>query len=155
LLDGAWTANVSQNGLVVRKLAQVLPTLRGVRVAIFGLTYKPETSTLRRSASIDVIADLNKAGAVINAHDPRADRTELAAHAGFAFFEDPMAAVAAAEALVLMTPWQQYRDVDFRSVKQRMARPYVLDTAGFWDAQQLMELGFTYDDIGRGRHPVA
>jgi UDPglucose 6-dehydrogenase len=155
LLDGAWAANIGQNSLVVRKLAQVMPALRGARVAIFGLTYKAETSTLRRSASMEVIGDLAKAGAVITAHDPRADRDELAARTDFTFFEDPLAAVADAEALVLMTPWSEYRDIDFRDVKNRMARPYVLDTAGLWDAERLMGLGFTYDDIGRGRHPVA
>jgi UDPglucose 6-dehydrogenase len=152
LLDGAWTSNAEQNRLVVRKLERMLPEIRGARVAVLGLTYKPDTSTLRRSAAMEVIADLGKNGAVITAHDPKVDRQELKAHAGFTFCDDPLDALTRADALVLMTPWKEYRDIDFDSVKRRMANPYVLDTAGMWDADRLTALGFVYDDIGRGRH---
>jgi UDPglucose 6-dehydrogenase len=151
LLDGAWKANTEQNKLVVRKLASVIPQLRDARVAVLGLTYKPDTSTLRRSAAIEVIGDLVARGVKVSAHDPLADRDELKAHGEFAFAENPLAAVEGAEALVLMTPWKDYKGLDFAAVKQRMARPYVLDTAGLWDADHLTALGFVYDDIGRGR----
>jgi UDPglucose 6-dehydrogenase len=152
LLDGAWNANAEQNRLVVRKLKRVLGELRGARVAVLGLTYKADTSTLRRSAAMEVIADLVEAGAIVSAHDPRANRDELMAHSGFAFFDTPLAAIGQANALVLMTPWSEYRNLDFKNIKHRMTKPYVLDTAGLWDAEQLIALGFTYDDIGRGRH---
>ena len=151
LLDGAWKANTEQNHLVVRKLASVIPQLRNARVAVLGLTYKPDTSTLRRSAAIEVIGELVAHGVKVSAHDPLADRDELKAHGEFAFADDPLAAVEGAEALVLMTPWKDYKGLDFVAVKQRMARPYVLDTAGLWNADQLTALGFVYDDIGRGR----
>ena len=151
LLDGAWAANAEQNRLVVRKLERALPELRGARVAVLGLTYKADTSTLRRSAALAVIADLAAAGAVVSAHDPRADREELRAAAGFTFHEDPLDAIADAAALVLMTPWSSYRDLDFAEVRRRMAGRYVLDTAGLWDAGRLEQLGFAYDEIGRGR----
>ena len=151
LLDGAWKANEEQNRLVVRKLESVIPNLRGARVTILGLTYKPDTSTLRRSAAMEVIADLVGRGATVNAHDPLADREELKTHPEFTFFEDALPAVEGADALVLMTPWKDYKGLDFAAIKQRMAKPYVLDTAGLWNADQLNALGFVYDDIGRGR----
>jgi UDPglucose 6-dehydrogenase len=151
LLDGAWKANEEQNRLVVRKLASVIPNLRGARVTVLGLTYKPDTSTLRRSAAMEVIADLLSRGAAVSAHDPLADREELKTHAEFKFFEDALSAVEGADALVLMTPWKDYKGLDFAAIKQRMAKPYVLDTAGLWNADQLTALGFVYDDIGRGR----
>jgi UDPglucose 6-dehydrogenase len=153
LLDGAWIANERQNSLVVRRLAQVVPDLAKARVAVLGLTYKTDTSTLRRSAALEVIGDLVKKGAMVNAHDPRADRHEIRTHTEFTFFEDPLAAVRDTDALVLMTPWADYRRLDFNAVKARMAMPYVLDTAGLWDADKLTDLGFAYDEIGRGRHP--
>jgi UDPglucose 6-dehydrogenase len=155
LLDGAWAANAGQNRLVVRKLAQALPDLANARVAVLGLTYKADTSTLRRSAALEVIGDLVRQGAKVNAHDPRADRDEVAAHSEFTFFDDPIAAVSGADALVLMTPWADYRELDFAAIKKRMANPYVLDTAGLWNAEKLSGLGFAYDEIGRGRHPRA
>ena len=151
LLDGAWRGNEEQNRLVLRKLSRVLPSLRGARIAVLGLTYKPDTSTLRRSAAMAVIADLVRAGATVGTHDPRVDRDELKSHSGFAFHEDPLDAVTGAEALVLMTPWKDYRDLDFQDVKRRMAGVYVLDTAGLWDADRLRQQGFAYDEIGRGR----
>ena len=151
LLDGAWASNVAQNGLVLRKLAQALPALAGARVAVLGLTYKPDTSTLRRSAAIEVIADLAAAGARVSAHDPRADRDDLKTYDDFTFYEDPLAALAGAEALVLMTPWNDYRRLDFAIVRERMAGTYVLDTAGLWDADAVAKSGLAYDEIGRGR----
>jgi UDPglucose 6-dehydrogenase len=155
LLDGAWRGNEEQNRLVLHKLSRALPGLSGARIAVLGLTYKPDTSTLRRSAAIAVIADLINAGAEVGTHDPRADRDELRACGGFAFHEDPMSAVSGADALILMTPWREYRDLDFQEVKRRMKGAYVLDTAGLWQADRLKELGFAYDEIGRGRQGPA
>ncbi len=151
LLDGAWAANAEQNRMVVRKLGRALRELRGARIAVLGLTYKPDTSTLRRSAALEVIAELASAGAVVHAHDPRADRGELRGQPGFTFHDDPLDAVSGADAVVLMTPWASYRELDFGEVRRRMTGSYLLDTAGLWDAEALVALGFAYDDIGRGR----
>jgi UDPglucose 6-dehydrogenase len=135
----------------VRKLSQALPALKGARIAVLGLTYKADTSTLRRSAALEVIADLVAAGAVVSAHDPRADRDELKTYDGFRFHEDPLDAVSDAAALILMTPWNDYHGLDFAEVRRRMAGRYVLDTAGLWDANTVAGFGLTYDEIGRGR----
>lgn len=151
LLDGAWAANAEQNRLVLRKLAHVLPTLHDARIAVLGLTYKADTSTLRRSAALEVIGDLVAAGAVVSAHDPRADREELKSYDGFQFHEDPLDAVSGAAALILMTPWGDYRALDFSEVRRRMNGRYVLDTAGLWNADAVTATGLTYDEIGRGR----
>jgi UDPglucose 6-dehydrogenase len=151
LLDGAWEANAEQNRLVLRKLALALPTLKGARVAVLGLTYKADTSTLRRSAALEVIGDLVAAGAVVSAHDPRADREELKSYSGFSFFEDPLDALAGAAALILMTPWSDYKTLNFADVRERMAGDYVLDTAGLWNPEAVRDSGLTYDEIGRGR----
>jgi UDPglucose 6-dehydrogenase len=155
LLDGAWAANAEQNRLVLRKLGDALPALKGARVAVLGLTYKADTSTLRRSAALEVIADLVAAGAVVSAHDPRADRDEVDACEGFAFHEDPLDAVSGAAAVVLMTPWADYRTLDFPEVRRRMHGSYVLDTAGLWDADAVNASGLNYDEIGRGRRRKA
>lgn len=151
LLDGAWEANAEQNRLVLRKLTQMLPALKGAHVAVLGLTYKADTSTLRRSAALEVIGDLVAAGAIVSTHDPRADREELKSYSGFSFFEDPLDALDGVEALVLMTPWSDYKTLDFADVRSRMAGDYVLDTAGLWNADAVKAGGLTYDEIGRGR----
>jgi UDPglucose 6-dehydrogenase len=151
LLDGAWHSNIAQNELVLRKLKRVLGEIRGTRVAVLGLTYKPDTSTLRRSASLAVIADLVEAGASVSAHDPQADREELASYHGFTVHDVAYEALHGAQALVLMTPWPEYRDLDFGQIRPMMKHPYVFDSAGLWDGAALTALGFTYEAIGRGR----
>jgi UDPglucose 6-dehydrogenase len=151
LLDGAWMSNMAQNKLVLRKLTRSLGDLAGARVAVLGLTYKPDTSTLRRSPSLEVIGDLVRAGAAVTAHDPQADRAELAAHPELTAFDDPYAAIEGSQALVLMTPWRDYRDLDFARVRALMKGNYVLDSAGLWDGEAPTMAGFAYEDIGRGR----
>jgi len=152
MLDGVQVSNQAQNATVVQRLQRAFGNgLAGRRIAVLGLTYKPDTSTLRRSASLEVVAGLARAGAVVTASDPRADRGELSACTTFAFFEDPYDAVQDADALVLMTPWKQYKDLDFRRIKERMRRPLVFDTANLWSAGDLVGRGIEYLDIGRGR----
>jgi UDPglucose 6-dehydrogenase len=118
---------------------------------VLGLTYKPDTSTLRRSAALDVIAELIGVGAVVTAHDPKADAEEVRAVSACTVRADPLAALEGADALVLMTPWSDYKDLDFEAAKRSMAGTYVLDTAGLWDGKQVSAAGLIYDEIGRGR----
>jgi len=153
LLDGVWTANQSQNGLVLRKLRKAFGDLAGRRVTVLGLTYKPDTSTLRRSAALDVIADLVRNNVRVSAHDPRADREELARHREFAFHENVYDAIRGAEALVIMTPWPEYRNLDFKKVHEMMSRALVVDAHNMLDAEALTAMGYTYLDVGRGRQP--
>ncbi|MHB1557596.1 MAG: UDP-glucose dehydrogenase family protein [Isosphaeraceae bacterium] len=153
LLDGAWESNGRQNQLVVRKLKKAFDGrgLFGVRAAVLGLTYKPNTSTLRRSASLEIIGDMAGEGMIVAAHDPKADRDELAEQRDFQFAEDVYDAVEGADALVLITPWPEYKSLDFARVRRLMSRPMVIDTANLLDARSMERLGFTYLDIGRGR----
>jgi UDPglucose 6-dehydrogenase len=152
MLDGVWISNQAQNDMVVHRLKGLFSNkLKGRRIAVLGLTYKPDTSTLRRSAALEVIDGLVRAGANVSASDPRADPGELQALTAFRFFEDPYDAVEGADALVLMTPWKQYKDLDFEDIKTRMRRPVVFDTANMWSAGDLIQRGIEYLDIGRGR----
>lgn len=154
LLDGAWTSNTIQNGLVLRKLRQALGELRGRRVAVLGLTYKPDTSTLRRSASLAIIGELAEAGVVVHAHDPKADRAELAEHNTFAFFEDPYEAARGCDALVLITAWKEYQALDFARLGEAMPGRFFIDVNNLYDAEKLHAAGWTYLDIGRGHRAV-
>ena len=151
MLDGVWTSNQQQNRLVLRKLRKKLGNLAGRRVAVLGLTYKPDTSTLRRSAALEIIGDLAREKISVKAHDPKADRGELKSLSGFAFCEDVYEAVEGAEALVLITPWKEYKALDFDRVKKTMSVPFIIDTANLLDGERLVKMGFVYMDIGRGR----
>jgi UDPglucose 6-dehydrogenase len=151
-LDGTWNSNQQQNKLVVRQLKKHFGgSLTGRKICVLGLTYKADTSTLRRSAALEVIADLVSEGAEISASDPKADRNELKNYTGFTVFDDPVAAAKNADALVLMTPWADYTSLDFASVKNAMKGSLVFDTANLWKADAVIATGLKYLDIGRGR----
>lgn len=152
-LDGLMTSNRQQNAMVVRKLRAVFASLEGHRIAVLGLTYKPETSTLRRSAALEIIDDVIGHGAHVVAHDPGADPDEVAAHTGFEFVPDVYKALEGAEALVLITGWAEYRALDFELIRSLMTRPYILDANNFLDGESLRSLGFSYDGTGRGQGP--
>lgn len=150
-LDGVWAANQYQNDLVVRRLEKWFPSLKNLRVAVWGLTYKPGTSTLRRSAALDLIRQLTLKGAAVRTHDPKADRDEIRKFTNFAFFENPYDAVNEADVLVVMTGWEDYSTLDFTEVKKRMKHPLLLDTNNMFDRIKLMEAGIRLCGIGRGQ----
>jgi UDPglucose 6-dehydrogenase len=150
LLDGVMTSNRNQNSIVVKRLLGLFGDLDGRRIAVLGLTYKPDTSTLRRSVALEIIDDITSAGGQVVAHDPGADPAELSANASFEFTQDVYEAVRDAEALVLITGWATYRDLDFGRINSLMARPYLLDPGNFLDGENLKERGFTYRGTGRG-----
>lgn len=151
MLDGIWESNKIQNRLVIRKLKRVFGKLENVPVTVLGLTYKPDTSTLRRSVSLEIIGDMLAVHMKVRAHDPKADRSEVVAHKEFKFFEDAYEALKGAQAMVLITGWADYKKLDFERVKKAMARPVIIDVNNMLDADRLQSLGFTYLDIGRGR----
>ncbi len=151
LLDGAWNSNQQQNRLVVRKLKKALGKLTGRKVAVLGLTYKPDTSTLRRSVALEIIGDLVREKAAVSAHDPKADRGEVAAQSGFQFFDDPYAAAEGVDALVVITGWPEYKTLDFQKIKKAMAGAVLIDCNNMLDGDALARLGFAYLNVGRGR----
>lgn len=151
MLDGVWAANRQQNRLVMRKLKRIFGDLAGVRACVLGLTYKPDTSTLRRSAAIEIIAEMVQAGMSVAAHDPKADRAEVARHKEFSFFEDAYDAVRGAQVMVIITGWPEYRKLDFGRVKGLMEKPVIIDVNNMLKADELEAAGFNYLDVGRGR----
>lgn len=150
LLDGVWEANARQNGMVLRKLLKQFGTLKSIRVAVLGLTYKPGTSTLRRSAALEIIGQLVREGAVVTATDPKADRAELARATGFVFYERPEDAIEGADAVVLITPWPEYRDLPWASLRSLMRGGVFVDTANLLDPLLMKEAGYSYKGFGRG-----
>jgi len=150
LLDGAWKTNVQQNRLVVRRLTKFLGSLAGRKIGVLGLTYKPDTSTLRRSASIEIIREMVSQNASVRACDPRADREELKEHSEFELCEDAYTVAEDCDALVIITPWPEYKDLDFNRLRLAMKRPLIFDTQNLLSSALLTKVGFTYMGIGRG-----
>jgi UDPglucose 6-dehydrogenase len=150
LIDGAWESNQRQNRSVVRNLKRTFGSLAGLRVGVLGLTYKPDTSTLRRSASLEIIGELLAEGVEVKAYDPKADREELKKHSEIHVYPDAYAAVEDSDALILITPWPEFKKLDYQRIFSIMKRPLIFDTQNVLDPNALSTIGFSYFGIGRG-----
>src|SRR5205807_594968 len=119
LLDAVLAVNGTQNTWVVDTLrGQIDPASSSV--AVLGLTYTAGTSTLRRAASLEVIAALRAAGATVKAYDPRADFSELPGGVDFEVCERALDAVRDCDAAVILTPWPEFADLDLREIASAM-----------------------------------
>ncbi|MDP3920121.1 MAG: nucleotide sugar dehydrogenase [Candidatus Omnitrophota bacterium] len=152
LIDAVLDINQRQTERVVRLIAQYFEgDMRGKVVTVLGLTYKPGTSTLRRSAALEIIQKLQNLGAEVRAHDPKADIGEYSGKVPFEFIRDPYEAVAGAHAILLTTEWPEYRDLDFAKIRERMSGAVILDAKNHLDAKKIREKGFVYLELGRGQ----
>ncbi len=152
VLTAVEEANERQKHRLFEKLQAVLDgELSGARIAVWGLAFKPQTDDMREAPSLTLIADLVGAGASVVAHDPAAmpeakrrmdGRVELA--------ETGYAALEGADALAIVTDWNEYRHPDFARMMQALKRPIVVDGRNLYDAAKMTRLGFRYLSIGRG-----
>jgi UDPglucose 6-dehydrogenase len=151
ILQAVEAVNDRQKHRMFEKLKGALAgALEGARVAVWGLAFKPNTDDMREAPSLTLIEDLLAAGARVVAHDPAAmaearrrldGRIELA--------ETSYAALDGADALAVVTDWNEYRHPDFGRIKQALRRPIVVDGRNLYDATKMAKLGFTYLSIGR------
>ncbi len=125
-------------------------SLAGTTVAILGLSFKPETDDMRESPSLPLVAGLVAAGAAVRAFDPEAmanarDMVPAAVH----FCADAYDAVAGADALVIVTEWNQFRSLDLDRIRATMRSPVVVDLRNVYDPKKMTAHGFTYHSVGR------
>jgi UDPglucose 6-dehydrogenase len=153
LLSAVDAVNDRQKRLLAQKArAHFAPqNLRGKKFALWGLAFKPRTDDLRQAPSLVLIEELLAEGGVVTAHDPVAmegarrifgDRVQ--------FVQNPYQAAEGADALFLVTEWNEFRQPDFARVKAAMKTPVVFDGRNIWNPKRLRDLGFTYYGIGRG-----
>ncbi len=144
--------NAEQKQVLFGKLAAVLgEALAGAKVAVWGLAFKPETDDMRESPAIPLIERILAAGGVVRAHDPKAlevARSLFGSRVTYA--GDAYEAVEGADALVIVTEWLLYRNLDLERVRSLLRRPVVIDGRNLFDPQRMRALGFTYRGLGRG-----
>ena len=150
LLDAVEQINSRRVLTLLRRLKQVYPVLGGVRVGVLGLTYKPGTSTLRRSAALELIDLLLAEHATVAAFDPLARLSELPEPPPFQIYDDPMEVAQDASVLVLVAPWADIDQFDFSACAKAMKQPVLLDTGNFLSPANITGAGFTYMGVGRG-----
>ena len=125
--------------------------LRGRKFGVWGLAFKPKTDDLRQAPALALIEELLADGGTVTAHDPVANENARR-HFGdrVQFVQNPYAAAEGADALFLVTEWNEFRQPDFARIKASMKEPVLFDGRNIWNPKKLRELGFTYYGVGRG-----
>jgi UDPglucose 6-dehydrogenase len=149
LLDAVSTVNADRAERVVRRIASAVGDLGGRRVAIFGLTYKPGTSTMRRAISLDIIRRLTEEGALVRAFDPLADLAGSTDLPPFERCDTPYRAAKDADAAVLLTEWDRIEELSFTTLARNMRGRVLVDTRNLFDRGRLTRAGFACLSIGR------
>ena len=151
LLREVQRINQHQRERFVKKLRDTLWVLKEKRIAVWGLTFKPDTDDVRSSVAVDLVNDLLREGAQVTAYDPKGNERvqELNLCPGVRLANSALEAVQDAETLVLATEWPDFGNVDLTEVRRRMHTPIVFDGRNLFDPATMRDLGFQYYAIGR------
>jgi UDPglucose 6-dehydrogenase len=151
LLKEVQRINASQKYRFLTAIRDALWVLREKKIAVWGLTFKPDTDDIRSSVAIDLVADMLREGAHVTVYDPKGmERArEVQAIAGATFANSALEAVAGAEALIVATEWSEFASVDLAALKETMAAPMIFDGRNLFDPQTMETVGFHYRSIGR------
>jgi UDPglucose 6-dehydrogenase len=153
VLESVEEANEAQKHRLFAKLRELLGDVHGRRVAIWGLAFKPNTDDMREAASLVLIDELLAAGATVVAHDPVAmHETQRRLGDRIEYAKGSYDALDGADALVIVTDWNEYRHPDFGRIKQALKAAVVVDGRNLYDRRKMQGLGFRYASIGRGGH---
>lgn len=151
LLKEVQRINQSQLDRFIKKIKDTLWVLKDKRIAVWGLTFKPDTDDVRNSVAIDLVSQLLREGAIVKAYDPKGAEkvAELNLCKGAVLTKSALEAVENAEALVVATEWNEFQSIDFVQVRKKMHTPLLFDGRNLFDPETMRELGFTYYGIGR------
>jgi UDPglucose 6-dehydrogenase len=149
LLNAVIEVNELQKRRVIGKLQKHLGSLVGKRIALLGLAFKPNTDDMREASSLVLAARLQADGATVVAYDPVAEAEARRLMSGVEFADDALGAVDGADALVLVTEWSEFRELDYEQVAQRMGGSVVIDGRNALDPGTVRAAGLKYEGVGR------
>ena len=151
--------NELQKRRVIVEAAEAPRLAGGKEIALLGLAFKPNTDDMREASSLVLSARLQAAGAKVRAYDPVAEERGAQAAAGRRVRSSAEAAVDGADAVVLVTEWPEFRELDLRAVADSMRGTLLVDGRNFLDPEAATAAGLEYEGVGRptvaGRQPVA
>lgn len=157
LLHAVMDINEYQRRHVVLKLHELLDNLKGRTIALLGLAFKQDTDDMREAPSITIANYLHDHGATVRGYDPAAAETALRVMPYLEMCSNPYELAKGADAIIVMTPWNEFKNLDMDAIKNSMRTPVMVDGRNLYDPEQMRAVGFEYRGIGRGygTEPVA
>ena len=155
LLQAVMEINRNQRRRIVYKLRKALGGLNDTTIGILGISFKPNTDDIREAPALEVIHLLENEGAHIKAYDPQAMENAANVLHKVKLCENPYQVAEGADALILVTDWNEFKQVDFTRIKSLMKNPVIMDGRNLWDEKTLRNMGFQYFGVGRGNKPAA
>ncbi len=149
IIRAAVEANERQKEIAYNKIKKAIGTVKGQNIALLGLSFKPNTDDMREAPSVYLISKMLKDKASIKAYDPAAMENAKRLFPEITYCKDPYDTAEGADALVIVTEWNQFRNLDLIKIKQLLRKPFFFDLRNIYDPQRMKELGFRYFCIGR------
>lgn len=155
IVEAVVKANEYQRQRCVRKIKEMMGGVKGKTVSILGLSFKPNTNDMRESSSVYIINELLKSGARIRAYDPAAmEEAKRIFSKRITHCKDAYDAVKGADALVIVTEWNQFRNLDLKKIKRYLRGKFFFDLRNIYEPDKLIKMGFIYSSTGRGNVPI-
>lgn len=149
IVEAVIEVNNRQKMRLVEKLLKVLPNLSDKTIGILGLAFKPNTNDVRETPALTVIEEILKRGGQIKAYDPEAMKEMRKYYPQITYVASTEDAAKGADALIIMTEWNEFRNLDLNYLKSVMKNPIMIDSRNIYDPESVIEKGFMYDCIGR------
>jgi len=150
ILNAVVEVNKTQRKLVMNKIKKMLGTIEGRTIGVLGIAFKPNTDDIREAVAIDIISLLLDKGCRIRAFDPVAmPNAKKIFKSGVKFVDDAYEAAEAAECLVVLTEWNEFRELNLEKIKASMKQPCIVDGRNIYDPKAVKKAGFEYTGIGR------
>jgi UDPglucose 6-dehydrogenase len=150
IVEAVLAVNDARKRAMARKVAAVFGgNLRNRTIGVLGLAFKPNTDDMREAPSIPLITALQDLGAKVQAYDPVSIEQAKLELPNVTFCDSPYSCAAKADALVIVTEWEQFRALDMRRLKKEMARPVIVDLRNVYRPDEMVKHGFTYESVGR------
>lgn len=148
LLKEVGRINEERISLVIEKIKEVLWVLKGKTIGVLGLAFKPNTDDIRFAPALEIVKRLLKEGALIRAYDPKAMEKTKVELPEIDYCKDAYEVAKGAEAVVICTEWDEFKQLNLEKVKHLMIRPFILDGRNIYDRDKMLSLGFEYLGIG-------
>lgn len=151
IVEAVVASNETQKELMFQKIKQIAGPLKGKTIAVLGLAFKADTDDIRESPALPIIRNLLNAKAVVKAHDPKAVKEAQKVFGDtLRYFKDVYETIDGTDALVIITEWDIYRQLDLSKVKRLMKTPILIDLRNIFPPDELAKAGFFYEGVGRG-----